>query len=421
MRHRQVAFAVSLCVATFSASASAQRPQDEVHASLELAGEVAARIESTFCNVNLARTFQGAINGINAMPQRSAEAPLSLGEDPTEDFTRVYGRLIESTEDRREIERAALNGMLHAYDASSKWMTSTEAYRYSARGGILVELDGSGPIPMIIDAFAGGPANLAGIVSGDRLIEVDGRPTEGLRLDEVVNLLRGEIDSEITVVVEREGAPITFTMRRALNTRPQVNWRIEADIGILTVEAFQENSAVAIRDAIRDIRRQVRQPAGYVLDLRNNAGGLLDQVIEAAGLFIDGGVVTTVRPFNECHPEDLQRYNARRHDETDGVPLVVLINRGTASGAELVAAALKERRHATLIGQASVGNAQVHTAIPIDGGRNGFLRLRTGVLTSPSGLTWDRTGLTPDIATQPRTNETDPTMERAIAILAGGP
>lgn len=395
MRHAHFALALMLCSATLSSAASAQQRRNDVYAGIELAGEVAARIETTFCDTNLTRTFQGALDGINAMQERDAEPPLALGADPMASFAEIYGGLLESAETRAKIQEAALNGMLHAYDPLSMWQGPVEAYRYRAQGAIGVDLDGSGATPIILRVADDSPADFAGVQSGDALLEVDGASTSELRLADVVTLLRGQLNSEISIVVGRNGERLSLTMLRAAIAQPQVTWRIQGSVAIITMPGFSEDTGSQLRDAIRDIRREVRRPAGYILDLRNNPGGLLDQMIESADYFIDGGEVVVTRPFAPaCHPEDIQRYNAHRRDETDGARLVVLVNRMTASGAEAFAAALKERRNATLIGQTTIGNARVHTVLPLSGGRDGFLRLSTSVLTAPSGATWDQSGLT---------------------------
>jgi carboxyl-terminal processing protease len=196
-----------------------------------------------------------------------------------------------------------------------------------------------------------------------------------------------------------------------------VSWRIADGVAVITIEAFSEHSARDVRNAIRAIRREARHPVGYVLDLRDNPGGPLDQVIEAIDTFVDGGSVLTVSPVSHCSQDEPQRYNARRGDETDGARILVLVNSNTASGAEIAAASLREIRHAILVGQPTLGNAKVHTVIPMNGGRDGFLRLRTGTLSTPSGQSYDGTGIMPDVPIETRDAQTDPAMERALAML----
>lgn len=418
MRSRGIFVAVIVCVAALCSSALAQQPRQRAYTSLERVGETAARLGTVFCNVEHPRTFQGAIDGINAMPELGDETPLVMAEPGMEDFATVYGNALESAENADAIERAALNGMIHAYDPTGEWRSSEDMPRRPLPGGIMVTLEADGPTPRITEVGAGGPAAQAGILPGDHLLQIDGYSIANLSLALIVTRIQGEINSNIAVTVDRGGEHLEYTMQRVLNVRRPTSWRVEGRIGIIRIETFSENGANAVRDAIREIRQEARNPSGYIIDLRNNSGGLLDQVIETADYFLDGGVVTTIRPFSDCHAEEAETYNARRRDETQGAPVVVLIDHNTASGAELVAAALRERRNAALVGQQSFGHARVHTVIPVNGGRDGFLKLTTGVLTSPGGATWDQTGLTPDIVTEPRASDTDPAMDRAIALLA---
>ncbi len=265
MQPHLITIVACLYTVEFSSIAVAQESSNQISASLELVVDAAARLETTYCDVDLERSFQGAIDGINAMPKRSAEPPIRLSRPRLSDFARVYDELLESAADRREIERAAINGMIHVYDSAGEWQPTDEVRRTLATGSILVQLEGSGDKPLVVGAFDEGPAQRAGIRVGDRLVEIDGQPTAGLRLHEVVQRLQGEIGSDVTIVVERNSAPLAFTMQRALNARRPVQWRIEGSVGIITVEQFQQGrSAMAVRDAIRDIRREVLQPSGYI-------------------------------------------------------------------------------------------------------------------------------------------------------------
>lgn len=420
MRLSQIALVSCFWLAALSASADAQQsqdPQQRIYRSLERIGDAAARLETTFCNVDLAQTFQGAIDGINAMPERSGETPLQMSQAGLEEFADIYADLLQSAPNVGAIEKAAINGMVRVYDPTGSWYTWQDVPR-NRPGGIMVRLTLDGDAPRIAAVEAGGPAQQAGILPGDHLVSIDDQTVAGLSLNEVVALIQGDINSYLIVIVERNGERIEFTIQRVRNVHTPVTWRVEGTVGVITLESFPENSAVAVRNAIREIRHEAHTPTGYIVDLRGNSGGLLDQVIEAADHFIDGGAVTIVRAVSECYTDAAQTYNARRRDETRGATLVVLIDHVTASGAELLAATLKDRRNATLIGEQSFGNALIHTVIPMQGGRDGFLKLNTGMLTDPSGGTWNETGLTPDIVTAPRTDASDPALDRAIALLS---
>lgn len=421
MRSRQFFIAVIVCAAALCSTATAQQARDPIYKSLERIADVAARLDGTFCDVTQARTFQGALDGINAMPERTAVTPLTMSEPAIEAFAELYGHVFHATEYPEDLERAVLNGMIHTYDPTGNWFTSDEMQYPLQPGGLLMTVEVFGATVRVSAVEAGGPAADAGILVGDRIIEIDRRSTEGMAIYAVERLLHGDIGRAAFVVVERDGERIEFDMRRVDNRRSPAPWRVERGVAIISMAAFPQGSPQALRNSLREIRRQPQPPEGYILDIRNNSGGLFDEIVEVADQFIDGGRVSTVRPFSACHGETAQTYDARGRDETRGARLVVLINGETASGAELVAAALRQRRQATLIGQRSHGTARVHMMIPMNGGRDGFMKLSTGVMTSPAGATWDGNGLTPDIITEPAAANSDPAMDRAIALLSRAP
>jgi carboxyl-terminal processing protease len=414
---RACPFAFVFCfawTAVEAAPAAAQRASDPVYASIERFADAAARIEQTFCDTNLAVISQGAIDGINAMPARSGQPALHMNRPGLNDLANIYSELINNGADIHALEDAAINGMVHAYDERGSWQASLVAQR-PRNGAIGVQLDGSGPLATVIDAFADAPAARAGIQRGDRLIAIDGDILQGLRLPQVVQRLQGAIGSTIEVTVERGGAPITVSMQRAAIIARSVDARVIDNVGIIAIHALPERTGRDVRDALRSMRRQ--QLSGYIIDLRDNAGGLLDQTIDVLDQFIDRGGALNVRGFGACHAHEVQRYNVRGGDETNGAHLIVLINANTASGGEAIAATLRERRGAMIVGQSSAGANDVATVIPMQGGRDGFLRLTTGILTTPSGISWHGAGLLPDVQAEPRSADSDPTLDRALALL----
>jgi carboxyl-terminal processing protease len=209
--------------------------------------------------------------------------------------------------------------------------------------------------------------------------------------------MRGEAGSSIVVTVAREGTdPFDVTLQREIINVRAVTARVEGgDVGVIRISTFNERTSSMLADAIRQVRRDTGgHLRGVVLDLRNNPGGLLDQAIEVSDAFLDGGEVVSTRGRQ---PEDVQRYNARRGEDLAGVPVVVLINGASASAAEIVAGALQDRNRAILVGTDSFGKGSVQTVIPLQGGRDGALRLTTARYYTPAGRSIQGAGITPDI------------------------
>jgi len=420
MRAPIVLFSV-FCVLQITAPiANAQPSNPAVYAGLERVADVAARIQSVYCDPDTMRVFQGAIDSINAMPERSNAAPIHMQTPDIDGFANAYGDLLKENIDYASVENAAINGMIQTFDASNEYVTSAAA-RPLGDGAVLLTLDGSRPNPTVIRVMPDGPAALAGVLAGDRLIAIDGQSTTGQRLYDIAQHLRGAAGSNVTLTVRRDSSEINLPMTRVRAAYAPVGWRVANGVGVITIQSFSEHSSRDVRDAIRAIRREVHQPVGYVLDLRDNWGGLLDQVIGTIDLFVDGGPVLIVRPVSHCSRDVLDRYNARGGDETEGARILVLVNANTASGAEIAAASLRDVRHAVLVGQPTFGNAKVHVFIPMHGGRDGFLRLRTGTLSTPSGTNFDGTGLTPDVVSEARDAQTDPAMDQALSMLRTPP
>jgi len=249
----------------------------------------------------------------------------------------------------------------------------------------------------VVSPIDGTPAARAGIQSGDYLTAIDGETIVGLTLNEAVRRMRGQAGTTITVTVAREGAePFDVTLTREVINVRAVTARVEGgDIGIIRISTFNERTGDMLQEAIRTIRRDTGgRLRGVVIDLRNNPGGLLTQAIEVSDAFLDGGEVVSTRGRQR---EDIQRYNARRGDELEGVPIVVLINGASASAAEIVAGALQDRNRALIVGLDSFGKGSVQTVIPLQGGRDGALRLTTARYYTLAGRSIQNSGITPDM------------------------
>jgi carboxyl-terminal processing protease len=243
------------------------------------------------------------------------------------------------------------------------------------------------------------PAARAGIQAGDYLVAIDDESIVGLTLREAVDRMRGPPGTTIKVSVVREGAdPFDVSLTREVITVRAVTARMEGDIGVIRVSQFNQQTSSMLLDAIRTVRRAPNL-RGVVLDLRNNPGGALDQAIDVSDAFLDGGEVVSTRGRRR---EQVRRYNARRGDLLEGVPMVVLVNVGSASASEIVAGALQDHNRALVVGMTSFGKGSVQTIIPLDEGRDGALRLTTARYYTPAGRSIQGAGIEPDVEVSAR-------------------
>ena len=309
--------------------------------------------------------------------------------------------------DEHEAIEAAINGMLASLDPHSSYMDATEYRDMQTQtrgeyGGLGIEVTSEDGVVRVVSPIDGTPAARAGIQAGDYLTAIDGQSIVGLTLNEAVQRMRGDAGSNIVVTVAREGTdPFDVTLTREIINVRAVTSRVEGgDIGVIRISTFNERTGSMLQDAIRTIRRDTGgRLRGVIVDLRNNPGGLLDQAIEVSDAFLDGGEVVSTRGRQ---PEDIQRYNARRGDDLAGVPVVVLVNGASASAAEIVAGALQDRNRALVVGTDSFGKGSVQTVIPLQGGRDGALRLTTARYYTPSGRSIQGAGITPDMEVSAR-------------------
>ncbi len=316
-------------------------------------------------------------------------------------FGRVRAEYVEPVRDRELIENA-LNGMLSGLDPHSSYLSprNFEDMRVQTRGefgGLGIEVTQEGGFIRVISPIDETPAARAGIRPGDMITHLNGNSTQGLTLQEAVEQMRGERGTAIRLTVRREGEarPIELSITRDV-IRPQVvRFRMEGnDVGYIRMSSFNEQTEVNLRRAVQSIRSQGGQNLrGIVLDLRNNPGGLLDQAVQVTDDLLEQGEIVSTRARRN---EDAQRWNARAGDITGGIPLVVLINGGSASASEIVAGALQDHRRAVVIGTRSFGKGSVQTVIPL-GGQNGAIRLTTARYYTPSGRSIQSTGIEPDI------------------------
>ncbi len=320
-------------------------------------------------------------------------------------FTDVLGRVQRSyvTEiDEKEAIEAAINGMLTSLDPHSSYLspedfTSMQEQTSGEYGGLGIEVTMEDGFVKVIAPIDDTPASRAGLESGDLITAIDGQAIVGQTLNDAVSVMRGLVGTDITITILRPGQDETFdvTLTREVIRPKSVVARVEPEgIGYVRISAFNERTTDLLRAGLDEISREVGgAPKGLILDLRNNPGGLLDQAVEVSDLFLTGGEIVSTRGRDA---QDIQRYNARRGEEFRGVPIVVIINGGSASAAEIVAGALQDRGRATVLGVTSFGKGSVQTVIPI-GSSRGALRLTTARYYTPSGRSIQSTGIEPDI------------------------
>jgi carboxyl-terminal processing protease len=309
--------------------------------------------------------------------------------------------------DQKTAMEAAINGMLASLDPHSSYMNADEYRDMQVQtrgeyGGLGIEVTVDDGVVRVVSPIDDTPAARAGIQAGDYLTAINGESIVGLTLNDAVQRMRGDPGSSLTITIAREGTdPRDVTLQREIINVRSVTGRVEGgDIGVIRISTFNERTDTLLQDAIHQIRAQAGSHLrGIVVDLRNNPGGLLDQAIDVSDAFLDGGEVVSTRGR---HPEDIQRYNARRGDDLAGLPVVVLVNGASASAAEIVAGALQDRHRAIVVGTTSFGKGSVQTVIPLQGGRDGALRLTTARYYTPSGRSIQGQGITPDMEVSAR-------------------
>jgi carboxyl-terminal processing protease len=316
-------------------------------------------------------------------------------------MSRVQSDYVSEVDDGELIE-AAINGMLQSLDPHSNYMPP-DAFRdmqvttRGEYGGLGLEVTMEDGFVKVVSPMDDTPASRAGIRSGDFITSIDGDPILGLSLDDAVDKMRGQPGQEITVTIAREGEEVfdVTLVREVIRVRP-VTWRVEdGDIGYIRVATFSEQTTDVLEDAIRALKTELGENlTGVVLDLRDNPGGLLEQAVSVSDAFLDGGAVVSTRGRDA---REIDVYNARPGDLLDGASIVVLINEGSASAAEIVAGAIQDRKRGVVLGRTSFGKGSVQTVIPIRGGRDGALRLTTATYYTPSGRSIQSTGIAPDI------------------------
>ncbi|WP_421881282.1 S41 family peptidase [Pacificispira sp.] len=347
-----------------------------------------------------------------------APAPQAVAQDTDKDqpdtfemldlfgevFNRVREDYVEEISDKELIE-AAIQGMLDSLDPHSAYMDEEtfQAMQTHTRGefgglGIEVSMDESGFV-RVVSPIDDTPAARAGIEAGDLISHLDGEAVKGLTLNEAVEKMRGPVGADIVLTVLREGIadPFDVTITRDKIQIQSVRSRMEGNVGYIRITSFSGQTQSGLERAIDSIKQEAGEDlAGYVLDLRNNPGGLLNQGVSVSDTFLERGEIVSTRGRS---PEEIQRFQATPGDLTDGLPIVVLINGGSASASEIVAGALQDQRRAILVGTPTFGKGSVQTITPLSR-NNAAIKLTTQRFYTPSGTSIQQLGIKPDIVVE---------------------
>lgn len=315
-------------------------------------------------------------------------------------FDRVRAQYVEEKDDEELIENA-IQGMLSSLDPHSAYLDADDFKDMQVQtrgefGGLGIEVTMENGFVKVVSPIDDTPAFKAGLESGDFITHLDEDPVLGLTLSEAVDKMRGKVGSKLKLTIVREGEDEAFDVEitRDIIKIKSVRHRIEnEDVGYLRVTTFNQNTMPGLQKAIKDIREELgNNLKGYVLDLRNNPGGLLDQAILVSDAFLEKGEIVSTRGRSE---KNTKRDNATQGDLTNGKPIVVIINGGSASASEIVAGALQDHRRAIIMGTQSFGKGSVQTVIPLPG--HGAMRLTTARYYTPSGRSIQAEGVEPDI------------------------
>jgi carboxyl-terminal processing protease len=340
-----------------------------------------------------------------AIASPSADAGTSYRQ--LELFGRIFDVVrqdyVDQPDDTKLIQ-SALNGMIEHLDPHSNYMDAQgfqdmQVETTGEFGGLGMEVTTDNKAVKVVSPIDDTPAAKAGILAGDIIIQVDGTPVGDLPLDTVVNKLRGAPGSKVTITIQRPkvAKPIVVTLTREVIKNRPVTYRAEGgNVGYLRITEFNELTTPELTDAIKALSAKIlaNQMKGYILDLRNNPGGLLDQAVSVVNTFLNHGEIVSTRGRN---PDEDERYFAKLGgDLSGGKPLIVLINGGSASASEIVSGALQDHKRATILGTRSFGKGSVQTIMPLGEG-DGALRLTTARYYTPSGRSIQAEGITPDI------------------------
>lgn len=321
----------------------------------------------------------------------------------SETFKRAKTDYVEEVPDQKLIEYA-INGMLSSLDPHSSYLNEEMFKEMQEQtkgefGGLGIEVTMDNGWIKVISPIDDTPAYKAGIKAGDYITHIDGTAVLGQTLTEAVDKMRGPVKTKVKLTIRRKGQDaFDVTLERAVVKIRSVRSEDKGNVGYIRISSFSETTTDDVKKAVEKAQKEHKDNlAGFVLDLRNNPGGLLDQAVSVTDLFLDEGEIVSTRPRR---PEEIQRYSATKGDIIKDIPIVVLINEGSASAAEIVAGALQDHKRAVVVGTRSFGKGSVQTVIPVSSGI-GAIRLTTARYYTPSGRSIQAKGIEPDIVIPP--------------------
>lgn len=358
--------------------------------------------------------FLGTVAGAAAAAVGVGSMPGHAGASASDIYRQLnlFGEVYEAVlkdyvekPDETKLVKSAINGMLSGLDPHSSYMDpkgyqDMQVQTRGEFGGLGVEVTLEDGVMKVVTPIDDSPAAKAGILSGDVILEVNGEPTDGLTLEQLVEKMRGQVDTQVRLKLARKGQndPLMVNLTRSVIHIKSVKSRTEGEIGYIRLSQFSEQTFDNLSSSIAKLRQDLPgdKLKGVILDLRNNPGGLLDQAIAVTNAFLPRGEIVSTRGRA---PDDLQRYAAKSPALLGTVPLVVLINGGSASASEIVSGALQDHRRATIVGTRSFGKGSVQTIVPL--GHDGAMRLTTARYYTPSGRSIQAKGIDPDIIVRP--------------------
>jgi carboxyl-terminal processing protease len=344
----------------------------------------------------------------------------------SEVLEKIQNEYVEEVDQAKNMD-AAINGLLQSLDPYSSYM-SPDIFKESMSetsgkfGGLGIEVSMEAGVVKVITPIDDTPASKAGVKAGDYIVKINGKQVQGKTLMEAVNLMRGPVGSSIEITIRRKGlkkAKVIKITREVIEVSSVISKQVDDKIGYLRLRAFNENSSSQLKKEISGIEKN-KKNIGYILDLRNNPGGLLSQAIKISDFFLDDGEIVSTKGRKS---RENRKFFARKGDRINGKPLIVLINKGSASASEIVAGALQDHKRAILLGETTYGKGSVQSIIPLK--NNGAIRLTISKYYLPSGKSISEIGVVPDIKIEEKGEEfsintkMDNQLNYAIKLLAG--